>query len=118
MTYCRNPLSRRRMRKRIRPCLAIRESKELLRATYELGVGKRNIIVKFAGGSHFLEVPDQKQPEVDGRRERLATHLGCVEIPETCLHESIEFANVQSLVETIVEGMPRRRRQVSQRYPQ
>ncbi|MCH7684368.1 MAG: hypothetical protein IIB35_11755 [Gemmatimonadetes bacterium] len=66
----------------------------LFRATYELGVGKRNIIVKFAGGSHFLEVPDQKQPEVDGRRERPATHLGCVEIPETCLHESIEFASV------------------------
>src|ERR1019366_3438511 len=64
-----------------------------------------------------LEIPDQQRPEVDPRRQRRPPVLGRVELCAPALDKLVEALCLQQLIQTLIERMPRSRRQLRVRNP-
>ena len=64
-----------------------------------------------------LEIPDQQKPEIDSRRQTRPPPPLCIKPPAPPLHELVEVALLQQLVQALIERMTRTLRQRSLRNP-
>ena len=65
-----------------------------------------------------FEVPDEQQPEILARRQTRPSHDRGIERATLVFREPVEAVRVQDRVQSRVERMPRRRRQVRRDDPQ
>src|SRR5713226_4994306 len=64
-----------------------------------------------------FEVPQQEHSEVPTGLQARPSNSRCVELPALRLHEGVELRLAQELVQSLVERMPRTRRQFARRDP-
>ena len=68
-------------------------------------------------GIDALEIPNQQQPEIDGRGQARAPHLDGIESGTALLDERVKPRLREQRVQPLIERVRRRRRQIARRDP-